>query len=250
VAAVTPLLTTRGLSRHYGGLKAVDGVDFAVMPGEIRAIIGPNGAGKTTFVSLICGRVEPSAGIIVFDGGDITNLPPHQRVRLGIAYTFQITSVFANLSAYDNVALPVQRTLTDGRGHGAVHAGVMSALSRVGLAGREQSIAGTLSHGHQRLLEVAMGLALKPRLLILDEPTQGLSDAEIENFITLVREIARDATVLLIEHNMPVVMQLADRITVMNAGRILAEGTPEQIRANADVQHAYLGTPEEAGADG
>jgi branched-chain amino acid transport system ATP-binding protein len=235
VAAVTPLLTTRGLSRFYGGLKAVDGVDFAVMPGEIRAIIGPNGAGKTTFVSLVCGRIEPSAGMIVFDGQDITDMPPHQRVRRGIAYTFQITSVFANLTAYDNVALPVQRTRTDGHARGAVHAGVMS-----------QTIAGTLSYGHQRLLEVAMGLALKPRLLILDEPTQGLSDGEIENFVTLVREIAREATVLIIEHNMPVVMQLADRITVMNAGKILAEGTSEQIRANADVQHAYLGTPEEA----
>ena len=247
---MTPLLTTKGLSRFYGGLKAVDGVDFTVMPGEIRAIIGPNGAGKTTFVSLICGRVEPSAGMIVFDGSDITDMPAYRRVRRGIAYTFQITSVFANLSAYDNVDLPVQRTLTDGRRHGAVHAGVMSALSRVGLAGREKAIAGTLSYGHQRLLEVAMGLALKPRLLILDEPTQGLSDGEIENFIALVREIAREATVLLIEHNMPVVMELADRITVMNAGQILAEGTPEQIRANADVQHAYLGTPEEANADG
>jgi branched-chain amino acid transport system ATP-binding protein len=247
---MTPLLTTRGLSRYYGGLKAVDGVDFAVMPGEIRAIIGPNGAGKTTFVSLICGRVEPTAGSIVFDGSDITDMPPHRRARRGIAYTFQITSVFANLTAYDNVALPVQRTLTDGRGHGAVHAGVMSALARVGLAGREHMTAGALSYGHQRLLEVAMGLALKPRLLILDEPTQGLSDGEIENFISLVREIARDATVLLIEHNMPVVMELADRITVMNVGRILAEGTPAQIRANAEVQHAYLGTPEENGADG
>ena len=131
-----------------------------------------------------------------------------------------------------------------------MHAGVVSALSRVGLAGREKAIAGTLSYGHQRLLEVAMGLALKPRLLILDEPTQGLSDSEIENFLALVREIAREATVLLIEHNMPVVMELADRITVMNAGKILAEGTPEQIRANAHVQHAYLGTPEEANADG
>jgi len=246
---MTPLLTTKGLSRSYGGLKAVDKVDFALMPGEIRAIIGPNGAGKTTFVSLVCGRVEPSAGTIVFDGSDITALPAHQRVRRGIAYTFQITSVFANLTAYDNVALPVQRTLADGRGHGAVHAAVMAALARVGLAGRENMVAGTLSYGHQRLLEVAMGLALRPRLLILDEPTQGLSDSEIDNFVALVREIARDATILLIEHNMPVVMQLADRITVMNAGRILAEGTPEQIRANADVQQAYLGTPVET-ADG
>ena len=158
------------------------------------------------------------------------------------AYTFQITSVFANLSAYDNVALPVQRTLTDGRSKGAVRTGVMAALKRTGLADRAHMPAGQLSYGHQRLLEVAMGLALKPRLLILDEPTQGLADSEIDNFITLVREIAKNATVLLIEHNMPVVMQLADRITVFNAGRILAEGTPEQVRANTQVQEAYLGT--------
>ncbi|PAQ11782.1 ABC transporter ATP-binding protein [Mesorhizobium temperatum] len=239
---MTPLLTTKGLSRNFGGLRAVDGVDFALMPGEIRAVIGPNGAGKTTFVSLVSGRIQPSSGMIVFDGADITNLPAYARVRLGIAYTFQITSVFANLTAYDNVALPVQRTLTDGRSKGAVHASAMAALERTGLADRAHMPAGQLSYGHQRLLEVAMGLALKPRLLILDEPTQGLADSEIDNFIGLVREIAKSATVLLIEHNMPVVMQLADRITVFNAGKILAEGTPEQVRANAEVQDAYLGT--------
>ena len=237
-----PLLTTKDLSRNFGGLRAVDGVDFALMPGEIRAVIGPNGAGKTTFVSLVSGRIQPSAGMIVFDGADITNLPAYARVRLGVAYTFQITSVFANLSAYDNVALPVQRTLTDGRSKGAVRTGVMAALERTGLADRAHMPAGQLSYGHQRLLEVAMGLALKPRLLILDEPTQGLADSEIDNFITLVREIAKSATVLLIEHNMPVVMQLADRITVFNAGKILAEGTPQAIRDNAAVQEAYLGT--------
>lgn len=237
-----PLLTTKGLSRNFGGLRAVDGVDFELMPGEIRAVIGPNGAGKTTFVSLVSGRLQPSAGMIIFDGADITSQPAYIRVRQGIAYTFQITSVFANLSAYDNVALPVQRTLSDDRSKGAVRAGVMAALERTGLAGRAHMPAGQLSYGHQRLLEVAMGLALKPRLLILDEPTQGLADSEIDNFIELVREIAKDATVLLIEHNMPVVMQLADRITVFNAGRILAEGTPEAIRENAAVQEAYLGT--------
>jgi branched-chain amino acid transport system ATP-binding protein len=237
-----PLLTTKGLSRNFGGLRAVDNVDFALMPGEIRAVIGPNGAGKTTFVSLVSGRIQPSAGMIVFDGADITSLPAYVRVRRGIAYTFQLTSVFANLTAYDNVALPVQRTLSDGRSKGAVRVGVMSALERTGLADRAHMPAGQLSYGHQRLLEVAMGLALKPRLLILDEPTQGLADSEIDNFITLVREIAKNATVLLIEHNMPVVMQLADRITVFNAGRILAEGTPEAIRENAAVQEAYLGT--------
>jgi branched-chain amino acid transport system ATP-binding protein len=238
---MTPLLTTKGLSRNFGGLRAVDGVDFTLMPGEIRAVIGPNGAGKTTFVSLVSGRIQPSSGMIVFDGADITNLPAYARVRLGVAYTFQITSVFANLTAYDNVALPVQRTLTDGRSKGAVHAGVMAALERTGLADRAHMPAGQLSYGHQRLLEVAMGLALKPRLLILDEPTQGLADSEIDNFIGLVREIAKSATVLLIEHNMPVVMHLADRITVFNAGKILAEGTPEEVRANAEVQDAYLG---------
>ncbi|AZO26517.1 MULTISPECIES: ABC transporter ATP-binding protein [Mesorhizobium] len=236
-----PLLTTKGLSRNFGGLRAVDGVDFALMPGEIRAIIGPNGAGKTTFVSLLSGRIRPSAGMVVFDGADITTMPAYRRVRLGVAYTFQITSVFANLTAFDNVALPVQRTLTDGRSKGQVRAGVMEALERTGLADRAGTLAGQLSYGHQRLLEVAMGLALKPRLLILDEPTQGLADSEIDNFIALVREIAKNATVLLIEHNMPVVMQLADRITVFNSGKILAEGTPEQIRANAEVQDAYLG---------
>ncbi|MES0130660.1 ABC transporter ATP-binding protein [Mesorhizobium sp. M0029] len=237
-----PLLTTKGLARSFGGLRAVDGVDFQLMPGEIRAVIGPNGAGKTTFVSLVSGRIQPSSGMIVFDGADITSQPAYLRVRRGIAYTFQITSVFANLSAYDNVALPVQRTLTDARSKGAVRTGVMAALERTGLAGRAHMPAGQLSYGHQRLLEVAMGLALKPRLLILDEPTQGLADSEIDNFIGLVREIAKSATVLLIEHNMPVVMQLADRITVFNAGRILAEGTPEQVRANTQVQEAYLGT--------
>ncbi|CDX15948.1 leucine/isoleucine/valine transporter subunit; ATP-binding component of ABC superfamily [Mesorhizobium sp. ORS 3359] len=238
---MTPLLTTKGLSRQFGGLRAVDGVDFALMPGEIRAVIGPNGAGKTTFVSLLSGRIRPSSGAVVFDGVDITAMPAYQRVRLGVAYTFQITSVFANLTVFDNVALPVQRTLTDGRTKGQVRTGVMAALERTGLADRAGTLAAHLSYGHQRLLEVAMGLALKPRLLILDEPTQGLADSEIDNFITLVRGIARDATVLLIEHNMPVVMGLADRITVFNSGKILAEGTPGEIRANRQVQDAYLG---------
>lgn len=246
MAAVTPLLTTARLSRNFGGLRAVEGVDFSLAAGEIRAIIGPNGAGKTTFVSLICGRIEPTAGRIVFDGEDITAMPAHRRVRRGIAYTFQITSVYARLSAFDNVALAVERRLLDARGERpdakALHDGVREALERTGLADRAGHVAGNLSYGHQRLLEVAMGLALKPRLLILDEPTQGLSDGEIDNFIGLVRDIARESTVLLIEHNMPVVMALAERITVMNAGRVLAEGAPEVIRADPAVQDAYLGT--------
>ncbi|MDN2583579.1 ABC transporter ATP-binding protein [Aquibium sp. ELW1220] len=242
---MSPLLVTRDLTRRFGGLTAVDHVDFELPAGEIRAIIGPNGAGKTTFVSLVCGRIQPSSGQILFDGADITGLPAHERVKRGIAYTFQITSIFPNLTVFDNVALSVQRRLIDKGGRMTardLEAGVAEALARVHLTDRVDMTAGKLAYGHQRLLEVAMGLALKPRLLILDEPTQGLSDAEIDSFIALVREIAREATVLLIEHNMPVVMALADRITVMSNGAPLAEGTPAEIRANAEVQQAYLGS--------
>ena len=227
---MTMLLETRGLSKSFGGLTAVSGVDFSIGRGEVRAVIGPNGAGKTTFVSLISGRIAPSAGTILFEGEDVTGLPAFRRVQRGIAYTFQITSIYANLTVAENVALAAR-----GRG-------TRAPLERVGLADRSDQVAGTLAYGHQRLLEVAMGLALKPKLLILDEPTQGLSDAEIDNFTGLVREVAKDATVLLIEHNMPVVMELAHRITVLDRGMILAEGTPEEIHANAAVQSAYLGT--------
>lgn len=230
---MTVLLETRGLSKSFGGLKAVSDVNFRVEKGEVRAVIGPNGAGKTTFVSLISGRIAPSAGTILFEGKDVTGLPAFARVQKGIAYTFQITSIYANLSVAENVALAAHQP--GGRAN-------LEPLERVGLADRASQIAGTLAYGHQRLLEVAMGLALKPKLLILDEPTQGLSDAEIDNFIALVREVAKDATVLLIEHNMPLVMELAHRITVLDRGMILAEGTPEDIRANAAVQAAYLGT--------
>ncbi len=250
MAAVTPLLATYGVSRYFGGLVAVDHVDFALSPGEIRAIIGPNGADKTTFVNLICGRITPSDGTVFFEGEDITHLPAHIRVgRKGIAYTFQITSVFGNLSCAENVALAAQRALARARGHRpqkfrrtALAASIAATLDRVGLADRAQMPAASLSYGHQRLLEVAMGLALQPKLLILDEPTQGLSDGEIENFCNLVKTVVKDATVLLIEHNMQVVMALANRITVLHHGAVLAEGTPEEIRANPAVQNAYLGS--------
>ncbi|MBM3600217.1 MAG: ABC transporter ATP-binding protein [Alphaproteobacteria bacterium] len=242
------LLATQGLSRRYGGLSAVDGVDFALDAGEIRTLIGPNGAGKTTLVGMICGRIPASAGRIAFEGADITDLAAWHRVSRGIAYTFQITSVFTRLSCFDNVVLAVQRSRSWARrslwpGHEAeIAADVMAALERVGLAGRRDTTAGMLSYGHQRLLEVAIGLALRPKLLILDEPTQGLAEDEIVDFCKLVRQIAREATVLLIEHNMAVVMELAARITVMDRGRILAEGTPAEIRADERVRTAYLGT--------
>lgn len=235
MAAVT-LLSARGLTRHFGGLKAVDGVDFDLPQGEIHALIGPNGAGKTTFVSLLSGRIEVQSGSIAFEGRDITHLPAHARVRRGIAYTFQITQIYAALTVFDNVALAAQS-----RGSRPLAPAAMAALARVGLEDRKDQIAGTLSYGHQRLLEVAMGLALRPRLLILDEPTQGLSQGEIATFNDIVRSVVPEATVLLIEHNMDVVMELADRITVLNFGEVLATGTPAAIRANPAVQSAYLG---------
>ncbi|MFO1174188.1 MAG: ABC transporter ATP-binding protein [Paracoccaceae bacterium] len=231
------LLEARGLTRHFGGLKAVDGVDMDLARGEIHALIGPNGAGKTTLVGLLAGRMPPQAGTIRFAGRDITRLPAHRRVRRGIGYTFQITQIFARLSVFDNVALAVQ-----GRGvRRQLARETRLALERVGLQDRASEIAGDLSYGHQRLLELALGLALHPKLLILDEPTQGLAAGEIDAFKRLVASLAPATTVLLIEHNMEVVMDLADRITVLNFGRVLATGTPAAIRADPAVQAAYLG---------
>lgn len=229
------LLSTRGLSKHFAGLRAVEAVDFDLPEGEVRALIGPNGAGKTTFVGMLCGRIAPSEGRVTFDGRDITGLPAHRRIGLGMAYTFQITSIFTGLPVRENVALAARRA---GQGGDAVE----RALARVGLADRIDQEAGDLSYGHQRLLEIAMGLVQAPRLLILDEPTQGLADSEIADFKALIRDLAGEATVLLIEHNMNVVMELADRVTVLNFGAVLAEGTPQEIHENPAVQAAYLGT--------
>ena len=231
------LLQTRALSRRFDGLHAVRDVDLSLARGELHALIGPNGAGKSTLVGMIAGRIRPSAGRVTFDGADITHLPAHRRIRAGMAYTFQITSVFAGLDVMENVMLAARRHV-----HGAAaQAAATSALEQVGLADRPQTLAGALSYGHQRLLELAMALSQAPRLLILDEPTQGLSEGEIAGFITLMRSLAGQTTILLIEHNMDVVMALADRITVLAEGRILARGTPQEIRANAAVQAAYLG---------
>lgn len=238
MVAVT-LLATEGLTRRFGGLTAVDGVDFALEEGELRALIGPNGAGKSTFVGLVSGRVAASAGRVWFAGEDVTALPAHQRIRRGMAYTFQITSVFARLSLHENVALAARPHL--GGDRAAVDEAVMQALDRVGLDERTDGLAGDLSYGHQRLLEIAMGLAQAPRLLILDEPTQGLTDAEVAAFNRLARSLAGETTILLIEHNMGVVMEVADRVTVLDAGAILAEGTPAEMRADGAVQAAYLG---------
>ena len=247
MAALAPLLATQALCKHFGGLAAVRDVSLEVGQGEIRAIIGPNGAGKTTLVGMICGRHAPSSGRIVYGGRDITRLRPSERLRLGIAYTFQVTSIFKGLSCYENVALPAQRPLMRGfaahfaPGEAAIAERVRAALDAVGLGGLAGQRADELAYGHQRLLELAMALATEPRLLILDEPTQGLAEGEIASLCELLRRIARQATVLLIEHNMQVVLALAGRVTVMDAGEILAEGTPSEIEGHPAVQKAYLG---------
>ena len=232
------LLQVRGLSKSFDGLQAVSDVDFDLPKGEVRALIGPNGAGKTTLVGMICGRIAPRAGKVSFEGQDITNLPAHKRILRGMAYTFQITSIFPRLDVRENVALAARRRM---KGK-AVAEAVEAALSRVGLLAQIDEEAGNLSYGHQRLLEIAMGLVQAPRLLILDEPTQGLSEGEIEAFKALIRELAGDTTILLIEHNMKVVMETADKVSVLNFGEMLAEGTPQDIHENTAVQAAYLGT--------
>ena len=235
MAAMNPLLKTQNLSKHFGGLQAVEGVNLDLNEGEIRAIIGPNGAGKTTLVSLLSGRLRPSSGSIHLNQKDITSYSASRKVQSGIVYTFQVTSLFSNLSCYENVALAVQRIKDreDGiwpRRESDIRINVRRILEQVGMPENEDVIAGNLPYGHQRLLEVAMGLAATPQLLILDEPTQGL-----------IRELSDSMTILLIEHNMQVVLELAEQITVMDQGRILAEGNPSEIEANPAVQESYLG---------
>ncbi len=245
--AAVALLETTALCKSFGGLQAVKDAEFRLDRGEIRALIGPNGAGKTTLVSVISGRIPPSSGIVVFKGRDITRLSDWRRVARGIVYTFQITSIYKNLSCYENVALAAQRRLIGGLtvrwalGERRIAERVETVLGEVGLADAMDRLAGELPYGHQRLLEVAMGLALDPELLILDEPTQGLALDEIAGFCELVRRIAEEATVLLIEHNMSVVLELAGKITVMDRGAIIAEGTPAEIERDPEVQRAYLG---------
>ncbi len=222
-------------------------VNFSLRHDRIHAIIGPNGAGKTTLVNLICGREKPTSGSIIYKGKEISQQSSAKRVQSGIVYTFQVTSIFSNLSCYENVALSVQRSLKAIQGkllmvsESIIEKHVSKSLERVGIGGKENQTAGTLPYGHQKLLEVAMSLAADPELLILDEPTQGLAQAEIENLIALIRDISKSVNVLLIEHNMDVVFSLAEYVTVMDRGEIMAEGTPSEIENNQEVQDLYLG---------
>lgn len=247
MAPVTPLLQARGLAKSFDGLQAVRPLDFAVERTGIRAIIGPNGAGKTTLVSMLSGRIRPTSGAVLFEDRDITRLAAWDRVALGIVYTFQVTSIFRKLTVYENVALAVQRRLMTRARHRialrerTLAAQVAGALAELGLTEAGDRPAGSLPYGHQRLVEVAMGLALKPKVLILDEPTQGLAPDEITGFCQLIQDLSREVTILLIEHNIRVVLDLASTITVMDNGSIIAEGTPGEIEANPQVQQAYLG---------
>ena len=230
------LLYTENLTKNFQGIKAVSDINFKINHNEIRALIGPNGAGKTTFVSLLCGRIKASKGKVFFNGVNISHLPVYTRISMGIGYTFQITSIFFNLTVSENVALALKNKRQEEK-----KSIVSEVLNKVGLIDRINQRSGDLSYGHQRLLELAMGIAQRPKLLILDEPTQGLSDLEIENFKKLIKKISATVTVLLIEHNMDVVMSIADKITVLHFGEIIAEGDKKSIQRNPVVQKAYLG---------
>jgi branched-chain amino acid transport system ATP-binding protein len=244
------LLQVEGASKRFGNLVAIDEVSLTVEPGELRAIIGPNGAGKTTFFNLVSGLVAPTSGAILFEGRNVTAFAPEKRVARGMARTFQITEVFPELSVADNIRVAVEIAagyrLTPwlGRaGRAGVEARVSELLRMGGLADKGGGRVGALSHGDQRAAEIMMSLALRPRLLMLDEPTAGMGDQETYEIARLVRRLHRQAglTIMLIEHDMRVVFNLADRIMVLAEGRVLAEGTPQEIAESDEVQAAYLG---------
>jgi branched-chain amino acid transport system ATP-binding protein len=246
-----PLLQIEGLTKRFGGVIASDAITLDITRGEFHAIIGPNGAGKTTLIGLLAGEIAPHGGSIRFDGGDITTLPADRRSHLGLARSFQITSLFRDFTALDNVALAVQahsghsfRFWNDARRDDSLRAPAQVALERVGLGARAAMRVDRLSHGEQRQLEIAMALATRPRLLLLDEPMAGMGPDESARMVAMLRELKGGITILLIEHDMETVFALADRITVLVYGRIIASGDPATIRADAAVREAYLGEQE------
>jgi branched-chain amino acid transport system ATP-binding protein len=243
-----PLLKVEGVSKRFGGIVASNNISLDVAAGELHAIIGPNGAGKTTLIAQLTGELTPNAGSVRFGGVDITRMPPFRRSLLGIARSFQITSVFPDLTVLDNVALAVQAHA----GHSfhfwrnaskdaALREPARAVLAGVGLNGRDDTIVATMSHGEHRQLEIAMALATRPRMLLLDEPMAGMGPDESARLVTTLRELKKDYTILLVEHDMDAVFALADRISVLVYGRVIATGLPDEIRNNADVKQAYLG---------
>jgi branched-chain amino acid transport system ATP-binding protein len=243
-----PILRTDALSVRFGGLTALNNVDFAVARGEIRAVIGPNGAGKSTFFNCLTGALRPTAGHILFNGEDITGLPPNRISQKGIARSYQITNILPNASVLENVRIAAQsrrhswNLISHHRALRDIIDRAVAVLDQVGLRGKADELAANLSHGEQRNLEIGIALATEPQLLCLDEPTAGMSAAETRETIGLVRRIAEGLTILIVEHDMEVVMELAQRITVLHYGAILAEGTPAEIRENPRVLEVYLKT--------
>ncbi len=248
----TPVLQVEGLTKRFGGLTAVDNVDFTLPGGGLHAIIGPNGAGKTTFFNLISGFLPANGGRVIFNGENILGRKPHEISRLGIARTLQIKSVFTGLSVYDNVWIAAQgrsRFLNPFRSAGSyteVAENVAAILDDLGLGVHADELAGNLSYGDVALLEIAIALATEPELLLLDEPVSGMSPGETAHTVDIIRGLSKRLNVILIEHDMEVVFGAADVITVMNQGAILCEGSPETVARDARVQEAYLGTPEDA----
>jgi branched-chain amino acid transport system ATP-binding protein len=243
-----PLLRVERLVRRFGGILATDHLSLDVISGELHAIIGPNGAGKTTLISQLTGQLLPNSGTIHFAGQDITRLPAWRRSALGLARSFQITSLLPDFTASDNVALAAQahdghsfRFWGSARGEQQLRQAAQSALARVGLADRADTLVSKLSHGEQRELELAVALATKPQLLLLDEPMAGLGTTESARMVKLLQELRREVTIVLVEHDMEAVFALADRITVLVYGRVIASDVPAAIRQNEEVRRAYLG---------
>jgi len=252
-AVADALLRIEGLTKRFGGVVASDNVLLDVTKGELHAIIGPNGAGKTTLIGQLSGEIVPDAGRMHFDGQDITELPVHSRSLLGLARSFQITSLFADFTALENVALAVQahaghsfRFWRPARMEPELREPARVALERVGLSHRANTMLAAMSHGEHRQLELAIALASQPSMLLLDEPMAGLGPDESARMVKTLRELKRELTILLIEHDMAAVFALADRITVLVYGRVIASGDPASIRANAEVRQAYLGEQEVA----
>jgi branched-chain amino acid transport system ATP-binding protein len=246
--ASAAILRTEDLTVRFGGLTALNSVNFAVQRGEIRAIIGPNGAGKSTFFNCLTGVLRPSSGHILLNGGEITGLPPDRISQKGIARSYQITNILANATALENVRIAAQSRrhswslLTHYRRYRHIIEKAEMVLEAVGLATRRDEPAANLSHGEQRNLEIGIALATEPQLLCLDEPTAGMSAAETRDTMELVRRIAKDLTILIVEHDMEVVMELAQQITVLHYGEVLAEGAPAEIQQNPRVLEVYLKT--------
>jgi branched-chain amino acid transport system ATP-binding protein len=243
-----PVLRIANLSKNFGGLRVTDDVTLDVMPGELHAVIGPNGAGKTTLINQISGLLAPDAGRIVFAGEDVTQLPPHARAARGLARSFQITSILPRFTVLENVALAVQaRQGTSFRFFGAaadeneLNAPALAALAQVGLSERAAVPAAELSHGEKRALELAIALAMEPKLLLLDEPMAGTGQDETGRLVAVLRSLKGRFPMLLVEHDMTAVFALADRISVLIYGKILASGPPDQVRADRQVVAAYLG---------